>query len=187
MRRLSRVVATVVSVAVIGLAAGCGGDNPTPSAAPLNPTTSPTTDTAVPVPEFPAAAKPEDKAGANAFVRHWVAVLNYAGRTGKAELLRELSTPDCVRCAALSDGIDRIYKAGGRISGGGWRVLSMTQYGPTQNRYFVDATIQSSPQSLQQSRDAETTSFPGVERRLRAFVLRYTQQGWRVAELDPSA
>ncbi|WP_369814209.1 DUF6318 family protein, partial [Marmoricola sp. Leaf446] len=132
MRRLSRMVATVTAVAAIGVTAACGGDNPTPSTAPSDSTgeASPSASDPPP-PSVPRAARRLDKDGAAAFVRHWVKVLNYAGATGDTSALRQVSTSDCVKCAALSDGIDRIYDRGGNIAGGGWTVLATKQYGPT--------------------------------------------------------
>lgn len=187
MRRLSHVVATVTSVAVMSLLAGCGGDNPAPSAEPSEPSAATKAAPAADPPSLPLQATRNTKAGAAAFVRHWVSVLNYAGETGDTAELRSLSTRDCVRCAALWEGINGVYQAGGRIEGGGWTVLGTKQYGPTQNRYFVDAFIRSGPQTLRSSSDAEAQRLPGVDRRLRAFVLKRVAVGWRVAELDPTA
>ncbi|ROR90135.1 DUF6318 family protein [Nocardioides aurantiacus] len=188
MRRLSRVVATVTAVMAIGVSAACGGDNPAPSAAPSPAPSSASSSSVEPtIPPIPKPARRPSKAGAAAFVRHWVAVLNYAGATGDTKALRRLSTNDCIKCAALWNGIDNIYAGGGRIEGGGWTVLETKQFGPTRNRYFVDATIKSDEQSLTQSSGATPTAFPGVAKRLRAFVLRPVESGWLVAELDPTA
>lgn len=189
MGRLRQVVATVTTVAVVGLSAACGGDNPAPStaqsASPASPSSSASTEPSAP--DIPRAATQPGRRGAAAFVRHWVDVLNYAGQTGDTRGLRRISTTDCVRCAALWEGIDQVYAADGEITGGGWQVLSTKEYGPTQGRVFVDATIRSQEQTLTPSEGATPTEFPGVEKRLRAFVLRPIADGWKVAELDPTA
>jgi hypothetical protein len=87
----------------------------------------------------------------------------------------------------LSNGIDQVYAAGGKISGGGWTVQAMKHYGFDEGHYFVDATIDSAPQQMIRAAGAEPQSFPGAQDRLRAFVLERGSGQWKVSELDPAA
>src|SRR3954454_20320241 len=92
--------------AVIGalclLLPGCGGSAkpqplPRPTAS-LSPSPSATP------PVMPSAAKEESKAGVDAFLRYYVATLNYAGATGETQPLNKLALQTCVKCRALTDG-----------------------------------------------------------------------------------
>src|SRR5436190_10373811 len=167
------------------LLAGCGG-NPEPKPAPkAEPSSSPSASATPPV--LPAAAKPKTKAGADAFVRHYVSVLNYAGASGDTGPLRDLSLDTCVKCAALTNGIDRVYGAGGELNGGGWTVVGTKAYGWRQGHFFLDARINSAPQQLVPKKGAAPQQFAGAKNRLRSFVLERDSTGWKVSELDPSA
>jgi hypothetical protein len=67
---------------------------------------------------MPAAAKEHTKAGAEAFVRYYWEVVNYAQATGDTDSLREISDPGCDFCTAGIEGIESIYGDGGTITGG---------------------------------------------------------------------
>ncbi len=79
---LARALGLLLPVVLLVLA-GCGGSpepeplsDPTPSPpATVSPTPTP--------PAMPAAAQKKTKAGVDAFVRHLVATLNFAGATGR--------------------------------------------------------------------------------------------------------
>ena len=89
-RRL--IVAVVLALAV----AGCGGDpkadpSPTPSTSPVS--TSPS------APGMPQAAKENTKAGAIAFARHLVVLVNYSQSTGDVSSLAAVAGEACESCA----------------------------------------------------------------------------------------
>ena len=65
------------------LLSGCGGDSPEPKPLPKDSKSSPSASPSATPPEMPAAAKKKTKAGAIAFVRHYVELINYAGRSGE--------------------------------------------------------------------------------------------------------
>jgi hypothetical protein len=175
---------TLAAALLLPLLAACGG---APQASDPPPAAEPTaTASRTQAPAAPAAARQAGSKGAAAFVEHWVEILNFAGLTGDTEELARLSTADCVRCEALVEGIDRIYASGGRIEGGGWTVKSTRPYGTRQQRFFIDAVIDSAPQVVKRA-DGREERFDGATNRLRAFVLERSSDSWRVAELDPTA
>jgi hypothetical protein len=111
---------SVVGAALMLLLAGCGGN---PKADPP-PSTSPTPSvSATPSPPaLPEAAKANTRAGAIAFVRHYIELVNYAQMTGDVSALSIVEDPGCKSCSKGRDYLSRIYGAGGHIAGGAWTV-----------------------------------------------------------------
>lgn len=94
--------------------------NPTPDEVDVTTEAAPTTAEAAPTttepttaepaaddgpPEMPEEAKEQTDAGAEAFVRHWVASLDHVYAGGSADTVLALSGPDCQSCSALVDGV----------------------------------------------------------------------------------
>ncbi|MEZ0578128.1 DUF6318 family protein [Nocardioides sp. MH1] len=115
---------------------GCGGgDDPpgdpgTPSASSSSEVTSTTTETTAiatgPVePTVPPEAESRGQAGVTAFVRFYWRVVNYAMKTGDVNLLARIDQPSCSGCAAGIQGINRVYRRGGKIVGGNYRVVAL--------------------------------------------------------------
>ncbi len=107
-RRLGGLTVTVIVALGLALSA-CSGDPAEPADPPISsstvsPTPSPSTtpsgsSTAEPsAPPLPSPATKNSDAGAEAFVRYWVQVLNYAQRTGDADALDAISTRACDGC-----------------------------------------------------------------------------------------
>ena len=177
-----------VGLAAAGvLLSGCGGDSPEPKPLPKDSKSSASASPSATPPVMPAAAKKKTKAGAEAFVEHYIEVVNYAGESGSTRELQTLSLNTCVKCKALADGIAKVYSDGGRIVGGGWKVDGFKHYGFDRNHYFLDAIIDSAPQQMIKAKGAPAERFPGAQNRVRAFVLQPAAGGWKVSELDPSA
>ncbi|RLV56900.1 hypothetical protein D9V41_03785 [Aeromicrobium phragmitis] len=103
--------------AAVLLLAGCSGappdEQPTPTAT-ASPTHAP--------PTMPELALDDSPAGAEAFVRHYIDVLNYAALTGDTSTLEELSSPECDGCRSYVDSIVETYRSGGYIRDESWRV-----------------------------------------------------------------
>lgn len=186
--RRTTIIATVALVAA--LAAGCGQDpKPTfsPSEAPATPV-SPTTDAAPAAgpPEMPAAAKKHTKAGAEAFVRHLVATVNYSNAHLDTSALRKLVNANCDGCMGGIDGIEKIKSRHGRIDGGVWSVEKLRSVVLTVGADFhpilVNMTVRSTPESV---------SFPGSKARRfgggstnSRVVLSPVHIGWLVANWE---
>ncbi len=99
-------VAAVVCASLLALAACSGGpeDDPEPiirsDAASESPSAEPT----------PEPWEKRTKAGAVAFVKHWVDVFNEAGATGDTTELREISAAGCESCEQFADIIDKLER-----------------------------------------------------------------------------
>jgi hypothetical protein len=93
------------------------------SAAQTTPTTSaptsPPTQEPQP-PELPALAKEKSPAGAKAFVKYYMGIVNYSWHVGSGSLARRYSTPECVACRGIASSIDEMSRAGGFYRGGDW-------------------------------------------------------------------
>ena len=187
MRRLRQVVATVTTVAVVGLSAACGGDNPEPSSAPstsmteregANPSPKP--------PEAPKAVSANTRQGAIAAVRYFLTAMAYAGETGDIAAFRQSFTPSCTKCEAIASGIERTYQAGGSIEGGNWEPTGFKVYGIANDVAFVDAAVDYTQQSYVAERGATPDQVPPQKNILKAFQLKW-DGSWRVGALDPEA
>lgn len=78
-------------------------------------------------PAMPEIAQDESAAGAEAFVRHYIDVLNYAAVTGETEELKQLAHDDCEGCRAYEKTFDEIYAADGFIRGAEWEITAVEQ------------------------------------------------------------
>lgn len=151
--------AAVTALACLLLLAGCGGDDPAPLVADPTPPASVT-----PTPTVSAAPQPweeRSKAGAVAFVEHWVEVFNEAGRSGDTAALRDLSGGSCQACLGYARMLDELYGQGGRLDSDGWRIL---QIGVSE-RLPIDALtvgfrVERSPEVVIRA-DGKRESFPG--------------------------
>ena len=87
----------------------------------------PPEETASPTPEITAPALPEladddSPAGAEAFARHYIEVLNYASATGDTDPLDELSSEHCSGCRKYIDLYRSTYEDGGFFKDSDWKV-----------------------------------------------------------------
>jgi hypothetical protein len=180
--------AAATSLALLITASGCGGDDPpAPKAEPTNTQTTPAASSSPTPPVLPAAAKADTKAGAKAFVRHFINVMNFAGNNGQTETLRALYARTCARCEGIADGIDRTYSRGGSIDGGTWVVETLKAYGDTNGLTYLDAVVRYGPQSFRATRNSPVKHFTGRKHQLQAFQLKRAKHRWTVAYLNPEA
>lgn len=177
------------AVAVLTVATALTGCQSNPEPPPLetapSPSPSPTSTepTSEPAPTMPAEAEGTSRAAAKAFVRHWIAVLNYAGPSGDASALRAISTSDCAACGGIADFIEEVHEAGGTIEGEGWRPKRITVVSSTQQQVVLDVLTEVSEQKVQSAASAEATTFPGGER-IKTFWLSRRNGAWVLARLD---
>lgn len=172
-----RLVGAVVLLLAL---AGCGGDpkadpppTPSPSTSPVSTTPS--------APAMPEAAKENSKAGAIAFVRHYIAVFNRAQSTGDTQQLAALSSPDCADCQAAIDGLKRIYETGGKIAGGDLEPGPATAaQNKAEHRWLVLIRIESGPQSVTTAANAAPSQMPGGTRSME-FGVKHEASTWKVA------
>jgi hypothetical protein len=135
-------------VVVLAVLAGCGGDpkaEPTPSLSTPSVSTTPSPT----APVMPAAASENSKAGAIAFVRYYIELINHAQATGDVAALAAVEDPDCKSCTQGREYIQGTYAAGGHIEDGQLRlrVLSALQ-NDAINGWTVDAKLSFGPQTV---------------------------------------
>jgi hypothetical protein len=117
---------SIIGFALLLIVAGCGSDpKADPSPSPSSPVTSPVSTTPSP-PVMPDAAKANTKAGAIAFVRHYIDLVNYAQATGDVNALEEVEDHGCKSCEHGQTYLSSIYEAKGHIDGGQWTIRRVT-------------------------------------------------------------
>ncbi|MGN6780031.1 MAG: DUF6318 family protein [Marmoricola sp.] len=168
-----------------GSLSGCGG-TPDAGPPPSPPTTAPTATPTPTAPVMPDAARANTKAGAVAFVRHYVDLLDHAIKTGDVFGVRSLTARSCGSCMRVIRQIDRIYRNGGHSDGGTWTVVNVQSAGhPARGSALVYAVIRFSPQTLYRTSSASPTHFPGGKQ-IFNFQLDY-RGSWRLTDLTTAA
>ncbi|MEJ5914432.1 DUF6318 family protein, partial [Pseudokineococcus sp. 1T1Z-3] len=110
--------------------------SPMPTPAPPAPTSStapeptPTAEPTQTPPPLPPEAGTGDAVGAEAFIRHFFDVSNYAYLSGETVGLRALSDPGCNTCNDMISYFDDVTGSGGRLEGGEVSVLGLTAVDP---------------------------------------------------------
>jgi hypothetical protein len=180
----TRAVITACSLLSVLALGACSGGDPEPRFAPSSssPPTSPSTTAASdPVPPtMPAEAKGTDAAAAEAFVRFYWEMVNYAQATGDLRDLRVISSMHCVACRGGIGGIEQVVARGGRISGGVGRVSRMdTTF--LENKGVTEAVVEfvlaTSRQIVDYPGSDDDQVFRAGSSHLRA-VLSPTRRGW---------
>ena len=180
-------------VALLGCAAtACSdadSDPPPDKPATHSSTDSPTTrsapsDQVVNVPALPRGARKHSLAGAEAFVRHYIDLRNYASNTGKTSGLRHLSR-NCDGCNKYADLYESVYANGGYIKSSGWVVQFAQAYdlGPSST---VLVTVKAPRMRFKRDADDRKHIGRGGHYKLR-FELKRTQQRWVVTHLGVQA
>jgi hypothetical protein len=152
----SRIVGAVALLLVL---AGCGGDpkaDPTP---PPSPSTSPASTTPS-APAMPEAAKANTKAGAIAFVRYYVDLINHAQATGDVSGLAGVEAPECASCTKGREYLTGIYAAGGHVTGGTW-TIRRAQAAPSGENWAVTVVGDFAPSDVFSSQGAQPTHAKG--------------------------
>lgn len=176
MRTPLLIASTALTAALI---AGCGENDPAPRPSPTpSPTASSTGRVA---PPLPPAATAHTKAGAIAFVRHYIDLINYTQATGDTKPIHALEKPSCTSCASVRSHIAKTYSGGGWIRGGTLRITGLSALpGAARGGYNVDVAVTATPQTVR-SADGSTSSNSGGSNILTVF-LRPTTDGWDVTE-----
>jgi hypothetical protein len=150
---------SVIAFALLLVVAGCGGDpqaSPTPT--PSLSTASPVSTTPSP-PAMPDAARANTKAGAIAFVRHYIDLINYAQDTGDIDALSAVEGHRCRSCSSGRDYIRGVYTSGGHIKGGRVRIRILDALpNAAIAGWTVDAKLTFGPQTV-----ARPTASPSTQ------------------------
>lgn len=179
---MARVVLGALTLSLV--LAGCGGDPeapPDPTATTSGVSTTPSTPPTPSAPVLPEAATANTKAGAIAFVRHYVEVFNHAQATGVHAELEKLSSRDCDECEAVVAGLAKIYGAKGHIEGGALVAGAATaEYNAAERRWLVLVRVDSGPQTVFASSAADPQELHGGARSMQ-FSVRRESGNWKIA------
>lgn len=125
MRKVGRYAAALVVGALVF--SGCTSEDDAPEAdetsstsespGPTDPTSA-ATDEPPEEPELPTEATEQSEAGAEAFARHYVELINYAQSTGEIDPLVQATSADCTGCSGLFDAALEGNADGAHIEGG---------------------------------------------------------------------
>lgn len=151
---------------------------PPPSTRPASPSTSPSPTP----PAMPAAARAHTRAGAEAFVRYFWQVVDYASKTLDPETLAALTADDCRGCRGAVDFVREMKVGGAHFTGASTSV----------SRFDTAALVLSGQQRMELTFNVRTprqvADYPGTSRdetyapgstRAR-FMLKPVADGWRV-------
>ena len=162
------------------LLAGCSG-KPAPKEPDSTGSASPEA-TATP-PPLPEAATQETAEGAASFVDHYLAVLNYASRSGDTTPLQAISRADCTGCADYIQHYQERADAGGQIEGGEFTAgdISVAQYGTDmsmQTELLIAAgSVVETAESDREEFDASTEMV--------TFIATHEGGSWRMTQFVP--
>lgn len=174
-------VAGLALVLALG-AAGCSEDAP-PAGSPVPSDSSSATPSAS-VPALPDEARGRGPEAAEAFVRHYVDLINAAMQSLDSGELRRLATSSCAQCKAVADLVDRVSDADGRLVGGEWRVDDTNILSSSTGKLvLVRATIRIEPGRSQLTAGAEPSAYPGTPRTAFTFSVARGGAGWMVERI----
>jgi hypothetical protein len=188
---MRRAIGAAVTSAVCCLALGsCSSDagTATPARAstssPRTASVSPDTSGRPTEPVMPALAKQHSTAGAKAFIRYFVTVLNYAFEAPDPRPLAHLTTSDCAFCRSLIQVTSRLKRDGGRQTHGDWRHLKLmlTGHDPQKLVFLVTGRIR--PGYTQAATGGARHAVQGGKLVAEIHVEPSTAR-WRVSYLEP--
>ncbi len=199
---MRRAVAAAIAAGLWLTSAACTAEpaaNP-PSTAPTATDPSTTTTSGTPTtsgpattspgevkaPVMPALARENSRAGAKAFVRYYIATLNYSIHARSGDLLRGASTPGCRACNSVASLASGLEKKGGYQEGGDWTPTNI-YFIPAQkpSEPIVDVTISVSHGELRLTKDDPVQQIPR-ETIHNEFHLRRLGNAWRMTKLVTS-
>lgn len=177
-----RLAAGVIAASL--LLGGCG-PNPAPRSLP-KPSTSPSpsssTAPAATPPVLPAAARLKTKAGAIAFARHYVDLINFAQATGRLDGLRAVEEASCKSCAKAESYLRDLYGHGGALHGGAFKVRSASALmNPATRGWLVEVGVLFGPQRVDHPSPTPDETPQGGRLPINVQVA-WRSKGWRVLE-----
>ncbi len=200
-RTTGRARVALAGVASLALLAGCDGGaaDPSPSTSnttattPPSPTSSstPSTETTtlsatttgyVPVkPDFPAAAKKQTLKSAEAFVKYYYELVNYAFAKPQAGLLSPLGTADCETCKAYERIAEGLVTKGQHYDGPMVEYKAATfNTNDVSNPWVTFSGSQPGSRIVDES--GKTVHVSQVTKLNIRLVLVWTTHGWRIQE-----
>ena len=182
--RTRTVLGAMSCLSVLALAA-CAGEEPQPKLAPSpSPSAAPSPSSSPPEPvepTMPAAARGTDAAAAEAFVKFYWEMADYAQATGDLEGLRGMGHDHCSACQQALDFLESVAARNGRIRGGETTVAVVTSapVGDTGERRVVRFDLTSTRQVVDLPGQAHDEVYPAGTVKAEAIV-RSTPDGWLI-------
>jgi hypothetical protein len=182
------ILVRLVALAALALAlSACADDEPEPRVDPtptVSTSTSPTPDptsTGPVKPTLPPEAALNTKQGAVAFVRYYWQAVNFAQATGDISGLADLAGESCAACKGGVDWIEKVYRRGGKISGGSYtaKEFSATSLSAGDREVIrVDAVVSTTREIVTGAGDLDA-EYPADSSPMR-FLLSYSSGAWHV-------
>lgn len=156
-----------------------------PTTPTTDPTDDPTDDPEGPVePALPAAARAPTRAGAEAFVRYYIDLLNYAGATGDTDAF-EAAAKGCDSCANLAQNFRDTYENGGYYKTRGWRVETLFASVAGNLSSTAVAQVKETRITWRESEDARIRHLPADRVSLR-FSMSRSDGSWQIRRFTRS-
>lgn len=170
---------------VLGLTpTACGGapEPPPPPKAQPSPSSTATPTAEPTAPAMPAKAREKTKAGALAFGRYYVTLVNAAQATGDVSGLAEVEAAGCNTCAQSRQAIERLYAEGATVTGGDWSVdSSMAHSNPATGGWLLELVVSFGPQMIDRGGTAPDVKLGGGRLPVNLQLI-WRGDSWRVLE-----
>ena len=178
-------ITVVIVMGLLGLA-GCDSNQPATAPPPV-PTSTSTSTTAPPdddngPPALPGPARDKTAAGAKAFVRYYVELLNHSVTHNSIIGMRAAQAPGCTVCERFVSSIRKNARNGGSQTGGEWTVKATSVIGDLDRPIVVTRVIVSPGQVVARSGEAPRT----IQRHSSTFqfmLTRWRELSWRVRDV----
>lgn len=187
MGRLITTAALLAALLASPVLSGCSGDGgastPTPSPTPTS--TSPTASPTPQPPAMPEAARAHTPEGAEAFVRHFWAVVDYASANLDPDAVQDLVLESCTGCQGGIASLEEIRRNDGRVNGGATTLTDFNiQLGTAADLQIaiVRALAKTSPQEIDYPEPRQDVTRPAAKIRFEMVLHRQTED-WRVGVL----
>lgn len=149
---------------------------PTTDATPEPPSATPP----VEEPSMPPAARAPGRAGAEAFVRYYIDLVNYSGLTGDIGEM-ELAASGCVSCKSLAEAFETTYERGGAYRTEGWRIQSQFTLRQPDGEWASLLKVNQAPMVWVKAAAAEPQRFEAKQLNLRVALKRQEDE-WKIAD-----
>jgi hypothetical protein len=134
---------------------------------------------------MPALAHQKSTAGAKAFVRYYIDVLNFAFAELRQAQLGALSPASCSLCRSFVDILRRLMRDDGAQIGGTWAPVSVHPLGQDKDSAFFLAEIDVAEGTSYASPNAPRHHIEAKQMHV-TFELHPTPTGWRIQDVYPA-
>ncbi|MEV6282941.1 DUF6318 family protein [Kribbella sp. NPDC051770] len=136
-------------------------------------------------PERPAAAFGLSLAAGEAFIRHYIELLNYGARTGDVSAIQTASDPGCLGCAAYIKSVTKINAANGGLKGDfAERLIEVSELTRADDGQLAATTqLKVGAYTAQESSTAKPVSIAAAEY-VQEMALAPSGGSWTVFEME---